>query len=137
MIGTSGQILTCQRALVNTFHKDDAGTRRALTSIRTARGSSNAFSMMRFQSRRYVRRSKTPSTVSMQAVPTVKAETDKRPVVLATDSRPLGSDPDHSERVGLNCHPPGHAVRIPTLVSGKTQSQLKSAARRQLRRLPA
>src|SRR5271169_2170957 len=90
IIGTSGQVLTYQRALLNTFHEDDAGTRRALTSTRTARGSPNAASMMRFRSCRYLRLSKTPSTVSMQALPTGKAETAKRLVVLATASGPLG-----------------------------------------------
>src|ERR1700722_11479076 len=137
MIGTAGQILTCQRALVNTFHKDDAGTRRALTSTRTARGSPNAASMMRFRSCRYLRLSKTPSTVSMQALPTGKAETAKRPVVLATASGPLGGDPDHSERVVFNWHRLQHGGRLPMPAGGKTRSRLKTVARRRLQRLPA
>ncbi|OBY30591.1 hypothetical protein ACT18_16705 [Mycolicibacter kumamotonensis] len=41
-IGISGQVLTYQRALVNTDHAEDAGTSRPLTSTTTACGSSSA-----------------------------------------------------------------------------------------------
>src|SRR5262249_40508107 len=62
-IGTSGQVLTCQRALVNTDHAESDGTNSRVTSTITARGSSSAALMTASRSDRYVALSSTPSAV--------------------------------------------------------------------------
>src|ERR1700758_383180 len=61
-IGTSGQILTCQRALVNTDQAEADGTLRRLTSTITARGSSSAALMTASRRLRYVELSSIPPT---------------------------------------------------------------------------
>src|SRR3954471_22203147 len=64
--GTSGQVLTCQRALVNTDHADDAGTISAVTSTMTPRGSASAAFTTASRNPRYVDPSSTPSVKSTE-----------------------------------------------------------------------
>src|SRR5689334_25145110 len=73
--GTSGQTLTCQRALVKTAQADSAETWSLVTSTMTALGSSNAVLMTESRRSRSVLRSRTPSTLSNWQLPQVRTDT--------------------------------------------------------------
>src|ERR1700722_9788601 len=118
-IGTSSHVRTCQRALVNADHAEEAGTSSALTSTSTACGSSSAAQMTASRSFRYVLLSSTPSTASKQTVPAVSSETIRELAGLAIGfdefdvgirqpaaehATGRGADRDRVERVIFGCH---------------------------------